>query len=65
MANQQGATVIFLEDHPLWTAAQRLKRERTEAIRRHPSSLARQRVNRSTTVNVRNFTAYSSSDTPA
>ncbi len=67
MANETGATVIFLESHPLWAAAQRRKRERTEAIRRHPSFLARQRAKASGDVaaGIRNFKAYSSGDTPA
>jgi hypothetical protein len=68
VANESGATVIFLESHPLWAAAQRHRRERAEAVRRHPSYLARQRGLRAAADNaavIRNFRTYSSSDTPA
>jgi hypothetical protein len=68
VANQSGATVIFLESHPLWAAAQRRQRERADAIRRHPSYLARQRGHRAARDNaavIRSFKTYSSSDTPA
>lgn len=33
-----GANVIVLQSHPAWLAAQRRARERSEAMRRHPSS---------------------------
>jgi hypothetical protein len=43
MAHALGAKVIVLQSHPAWAAAQRRARERSEAIRRHPSFLAQQR----------------------
>lgn len=64
MANESGATVIFLESHPAWRAAQRRARERSDAMRRHPSFLARRRAAASGAVS-RNFKVYSSTDTPA
>jgi hypothetical protein len=68
VANASGATVIDLQSHPLWVAAQRRKRERMEAMRRHPSSLVRQRAGASTSdvhAGLRKFKALSSNDTPA
>jgi hypothetical protein len=59
-----GATVIFLRDHPAWAAAQRHERERSEAMHRHPSFLARKRAASRGSV-VRHFKVYSSTDTPA
>lgn len=44
MANASGATVIFLQSHPAWAAAQQHARQRSEAMHRHPSFLARQRA---------------------
>ena len=44
MANASGATVVFLQSHPAWAAAQRRERARIEAMRRHPSFLAKQRA---------------------
>ena len=68
MADASGATVIFLQSHPAWVAAQRRARERGEAMGRHPSFLARRRAAASG-VNVvpviRNFKVYSSTDTSA
>jgi hypothetical protein len=64
VANESGATVIFLESHPTWLAAQRRARERTEAMHRHPSFLARRRAAAPVAVS-RNFKVYSSTDTPA
>lgn len=43
MAHVAQAKVIVLELHPAWIAAQRRARERNEAMRRHPSFLARRR----------------------
>jgi hypothetical protein len=43
MAHALGAKVIVLESHPAWVAAQRRARERSRAIRRHPSCLTQQR----------------------
>lgn len=43
MAHALGAKVIVLQSHPAWAAARRRARERSEAIRRHPSFLAQQR----------------------
>ncbi|HWS91014.1 MAG TPA: hypothetical protein VN306_00495 [Mycobacterium sp.] len=68
MATASGATVIFLQSHPLWVAAQRDARERREAMRRHPSFLARKRAaaaGRDVPAVTRDFKLYSSTDTPA
>jgi hypothetical protein len=43
MAHALGAKVIVLQSHPAWVGAQRRARERSQAIRRHPSCLAQQR----------------------
>ena len=37
MASASSANVIVLQSHPTWIAVQRRARERTEAMRRHPS----------------------------
>jgi len=68
VANTQQGTVIFLQSHPVWAAAQRRERERSEAMRRHPSYRARQRAAASGSAVIpliRNFKAYSSGNTPA
>ena len=68
MANASEATVIFLESHPAWAAARRHERERREAMRRHPSSLARRRAAASgadVVPVIRNFKVYSGTDTSA
>ncbi|ORW69016.1 hypothetical protein AWC23_19870 [Mycobacterium saskatchewanense] len=68
MANESEATVIFLESHPRWLAAQRARRERVEAIGRHPSVVARRRAHardRDIAVGMRAMRSYSSGDTPA
>lgn len=68
MANTTGATVIFLQSHPRWTAAQRHERERSEAMRRHPAFHARQRAAVSggeVVPLVRDFKLYSSTNTSA
>ena len=68
MANTSEATVIFLQSHPAWAAAQRQARERSEAMRRHPSFLARQRGAASGGESIpliRDLKVYSSTDTPA
>ncbi|WP_156660773.1 hypothetical protein [Mycobacterium sp. 852002-10029_SCH5224772] len=68
VAHTQEGTVIFLQSHPVWAAAQRRERERSEAMRRHPSFRARQRAAASGSAVIpliRNFKAYSSSNTPA
>jgi hypothetical protein len=68
VANASGATVIFLQSHPAWVAAQRRARARSEAMRRHPSSLGRQRTAASSgdvAPVIRDFKLYSSTDTPA
>lgn len=44
MANASGATVIDLQSHPLWTAAQRRERQLQDAMRRHPAYIGRQRA---------------------
>jgi hypothetical protein len=61
VANASGATVIHLESHPAWIAAQRRARERREAMRRHPSSLTR-RAAASGGAIIRDFKVYSSTD---
>ncbi|WP_156750043.1 hypothetical protein [Mycobacterium sp. E2479] len=68
MANKSEGTVIFLQSHPLWKAAQRRERERNDAVRRHPSFRARQRAAASgnpVTAMVRDFKSYSGTNTPA
>jgi hypothetical protein len=41
MAFASGATVVILQSHPVWVAAQQRGHERSEAMSRHPSYLAR------------------------
>jgi hypothetical protein len=41
MAFASGATVVILQSHPVWVAAQQRAHDRSEAMRRHPASLAR------------------------
>lgn len=41
MAFASGATVVILQSHPVWVAAQQRAYERTEAMRRHPSHVGR------------------------
>lgn len=68
MANKSEGTVIFLQSHPLWIAAQRRERERNDAMRRHPSVRVRQRVAATggrVTPMIRDFKLYSSTNTPA
>lgn len=68
MANTSGATVIFLQSHPAWIAAQRRERERSESMRRHPSarkSPAAVLPDRALAAGSRPFKVYSSGDTPA
>ncbi len=68
MANTTGATVIFLQSHPLWTAAQRHERERRDAMRRHPAFRARQHAaipGGEVIPLIRDFKLYSSTNTPA
>ncbi|WP_297736244.1 hypothetical protein [Mycobacterium sp.] len=65
MANASGATVIFLQSHPAWAAARRRDRERRDAMRRHPSFLARRRGAAPAGQVTRDFKVYSSTDTPA
>nr|WP_240629883.1 hypothetical protein [Mycobacterium colombiense] len=67
MANTPEGTVIFLQSHPAWAAAQRRQRERNEAMRRHPSFRTRQRAAAGNPVVplVRNFKLVSSGNTPA
>jgi hypothetical protein len=59
--NASGANVIFLHSHPAWVAAQRRDRERREAMRRHPSFIARRAATAGEAV-VRDFKVYSSTD---
>jgi hypothetical protein len=67
VANTSEATVIFLQSHPAWIAAQRRAQERSEAMHRHPS-FRRHRIGAPSgdvVPAVRNFKVYSSTDTPA
>ena len=36
-----GATVVYLDAHPAWRAAQRRERDLAEAMRRHPAFQSR------------------------
>jgi hypothetical protein len=68
MANAPESTVIFLQSHPAWIAAQRRERERDESMRRHPSFRGRHgadQVNHAVAAGGRHFRVYSTSDTPA
>jgi hypothetical protein len=65
VANAAGGTVIFLQSHPAWAAARRRDRERRDAIRRHPSFVARRRAAAAGGPVTRDFKVYSSTDTPA
>jgi hypothetical protein len=68
VANASEATVIFLHSHPAWAAAQRRARERSEAMRRHPSLQARRRAagpGDDVAPVIRAFKVYSSTDTSA
>jgi hypothetical protein len=67
VANASGATVIFLRSHPAWAAAQRRARKRSEAMRRHPSFLARRRAASGDNVApvIRKFKVHSGTDTSA
>lgn len=65
MADAAGATVIFLQSHPAWAAARRRDRERRDAMRRHPSFVARRRAAAAGDQVTRDFKVYSSTDTPA
>lgn len=67
MANTSEATVIFLQSHPAWIAAQRRERERSESMRRHPSArkVPAAVTDRAVAAGSRHFKVYSSGDTPA
>ena len=68
MADEPEATVIFLQSHPAWVAAQRRAADRSEAIRRHPSFRAKRRSGasgRAAVPLVRSFKLYTSNNTPA
>lgn len=43
MANASEATVIFLQSHPAWIAAQQRDHQLEEEMRRHPAFLGRTR----------------------
>jgi hypothetical protein len=62
--NASGANVIHLQSHPAWIAAQRRERERRDAMRRHPSFVARRAAASGEAV-IRDFKVYSSTDAPA
>jgi hypothetical protein len=61
MRSASEAKVIFLHSHPTWIAAQRRERERREAMRRHPSFIARRAAASGDAV-IRDFKVYSGSD---
>ncbi|MGO9224817.1 hypothetical protein [Mycobacterium sp.] len=68
VSNSSGATIIFLQSHPRWIAAQRQARERSESMRRHPSSRLCKRAPISSgdvTPDFRDFKLHTSTDTPA
>ncbi len=66
MTNTSEATVIFLDSHPVWIAAQRRARERGEAMLRHPSARVRRRGSTGAAGSgLRTLGSYFSSDTPA
>lgn len=66
MTNTSEATIIFLDSHPVWIAAQRRARERGEAMLRHPSARVRRRGSSGSAASgLRTFVGYFSSDTPA
>lgn len=41
MTNASNATVVSLQSHPVWTAAQRRAQQRKDAMRRHPAFQSR------------------------
>lgn len=68
MASESEANVIYLQSHPIWTAAHRRERQLQEAMRRHPAYIARQRAaatGGSTSADHRTFGRYSTADAPA
>lgn len=68
MASESGANVIYLQSHPIWTAAQRRERQLHEAMRRHPAYIGRQRaaaIGGSTHSGHVSFGVYSTADAPA
>jgi hypothetical protein len=68
MANAPESTVIFLQSHPAWIAAQRRERERAESMHRHPSSRGRRgaaELGHAVGAGSRHFKLYSGTDTPA
>lgn len=68
MASESEATVIYLQSHPLWTAAQRRERQLHDAMRRHPAYIARQRAAAAggpVPTARRTFGRYSTADAPA
>jgi hypothetical protein len=60
MRSASEARVIFLHSHPTWIAAQRRERERREAMRRHPSFIARRAASGNPVI--RDFKVYSKDD---
>ncbi|OSC37218.1 hypothetical protein [Mycobacterium decipiens] len=68
VAKAAEATVIFLESHPVWVAAQQREKRVQEEMRRHPAFLGRQRAAErggDVAVGGRDFRACHGSDTPA
>jgi ribosomal protein L31 len=68
VANESEANVIYLQSHPVWTAAHRRERQLQEAMRRHPAYIARQRaaaVGGSVSTGHGALGMYSTADAPA
>lgn len=68
MASKSGANVIYLQSHPVWTAARRHERQLQEAMRRHPAYLGRQRALANggpVVTDRRSFDPINSADAPA
>lgn len=68
MANASEATVIFLQSHPAWIAAQQRDNQLEEEMRRHPAFLGRQRAaerSAEVAVSTRDLTVCPGADTPA
>ncbi|AOZ43182.1 hypothetical protein HX92_1522 [Mycobacterium tuberculosis] len=68
VANASEATVIFLQSHPAWIAAQQRDHQLEEEMRRHPAFLGRQRAaerSAEVAVSTRDLTVCPGADTPA
>jgi len=68
VASESEANVIYLQSHPIWTAAHRRERQLQEAMRRHPAYIARQRaaaMGGAVSAEHSDFGRYSTADAPA